>query len=104
MCTHYGDVKGGTALSDQVRHVHGHLLDLRVVELLDVAEVAHIALGEEVDRDTLAAEAAAAADSVNVVLRVEEEERGETLLRGRASRARGLARETAPTSRFVGRS
>ena len=89
---------------DQIGDVHGHLLDLGVVELLDLAERAHVLTGEEVDRDTLAAEAAAAADSVNVVLRVEEEERGETLLRGRASRARGLARETAPTSRFVGRS
>lgn len=29
---------------DEVRHVERHLLDLRVVELLDVLEVAHVAL------------------------------------------------------------
>ena len=69
-------MKEGTALSDEVRHVHRHLLNLDVEELLDVAKVAHIALGEEVDRGTLTAEAATAADSVNVVLRVEEEDKG----------------------------
>ena len=34
---------------DEVRDVHGHLLDLGVVELLDVAQVADVAGGEEVD-------------------------------------------------------
>mmetsp|Transcript_16527 Transcript_16527/g.42337 ORF Transcript_16527/g.42337 Transcript_16527/m.42337 type:complete len:454 (+) Transcript_16527:479-1840(+) len=55
---------------DQVGHVHGHLLDRRVVELLDLAERPHVLAGEEVDRNTLATEAATAADAVDVVLPV----------------------------------
>mmetsp|Transcript_27262 Transcript_27262/g.80176 ORF Transcript_27262/g.80176 Transcript_27262/m.80176 type:complete len:208 (-) Transcript_27262:727-1350(-) len=55
---------------DEVGHVHGHLLDVRVVELLDLAEGAHVLRSHEVDGDTLAAEAARAADAVDVVLAV----------------------------------
>ena len=38
---------------DEVGDVHGHLLNLGVVELLDVAEDAHVVLNDEVDGDTL---------------------------------------------------
>eukprot|EP00953_Heterococcus_sp_UTEX-ZZ885_P025491 13864-Heterococcus_DN1.PRE.3 len=55
---------------DEVRHVHGHLFDLGVVEGLDVAQVAHICLRDEVDGHTLAAKPAAAANPVDVVLSV----------------------------------
>jgi len=55
---------------DQVSDVHGHLLDLRVVELLDVAQEADIVTCEEVDGDSLATEAARAANTVDVVLAV----------------------------------
>ena len=46
---------------DEVSHVHRHLLDLRVVELLDVAQVAHVTGGQEVDGHALAPEAPRAA-------------------------------------------
>ena len=49
---------------DQIGDVHGHLLDLGVVELLDLAERAHVLAREEVDCDALAAKAATAADAV----------------------------------------
>ena len=55
---------------DEVGHVHGHLLDLCVVELLDIAEVADISLGEEVDGYSLPSETAGATDTVDVVLTV----------------------------------
>ena len=58
---------------DQVGDVHGHLLDLSVVELLNVAEVPDVGLGEEVDRYTLAAKTAGATDTVDVVLAVRRE-------------------------------
>ena len=59
--------------SDEVCDVHWHLLDLSVVELLDVSEVAHVAGGKEVDGHTLTAETAGAADAVDVVLAVGRE-------------------------------
>mmetsp|Transcript_70660 Transcript_70660/g.140053 ORF Transcript_70660/g.140053 Transcript_70660/m.140053 type:complete len:208 (-) Transcript_70660:645-1268(-) len=58
---------------NQVRDVHGHLLDLGVVKLLDLTEGAHVLGGEEVDGNSLTAEAAAATDAVDVVLAVGRE-------------------------------
>jgi len=55
---------------DQIGDIHGHLLDLGVVELLNLAERTHVVGREEVDRHALATEAAATADAVNVVLAV----------------------------------
>mmetsp|Transcript_11725 Transcript_11725/g.20926 ORF Transcript_11725/g.20926 Transcript_11725/m.20926 type:complete len:393 (-) Transcript_11725:493-1671(-) len=60
----------GCVLLDEVGHIHGHLFYLGVVELLNVAQVDCVALGEEVDGHALAAEAARAADAVDVVLAV----------------------------------
>ena len=56
--------------SDEVGHVHGHLVDLRRVVLLDVAEDPDVVRLDEVDGDALAAEAARAADAVDVKLAV----------------------------------
>ena len=53
---------------DEVGDIHGHLFNLRVVELLNITKIAHVALREEVDCDALAAEATAASDSVDVIL------------------------------------
>jgi hypothetical protein len=50
--------------------VHGELLNLGVVVLLDLLEQLDVAAGHEVDRNTLAAVAAAATDAVQVVLLV----------------------------------
>ena len=55
---------------DEVGHVHGHLVDLRRVVLLDVAEDPDVVRLDEVDGDALAAEAARAADAVDIQLAV----------------------------------
>ena len=55
---------------DEIGDVHGHLVDLGAVVLLDVAEDANVVVHDEVDGDTLAAEATGAADPVNVELAV----------------------------------
>merc|ERR1712046_149218 len=59
-----------SVLLDEIRHVHGHLLDLCAVELLDLAQSAHVVSREEVDRHTLTTEPASTADAVDVVLAV----------------------------------
>mmetsp|Transcript_3066 Transcript_3066/g.6192 ORF Transcript_3066/g.6192 Transcript_3066/m.6192 type:complete len:431 (+) Transcript_3066:97-1389(+) len=58
---------------DEVRDVHGHLLDLGVVELLDVTEVPDVSLGEEVDSYSLPTETSGTSDTVDVVLTVSGE-------------------------------
>jgi len=55
---------------DEVSNVHGHLLDLGAVELLDLTEHANIVSGDEVDGNTLTTETTTATDTVNVVLTV----------------------------------
>mmetsp|Transcript_47404 Transcript_47404/g.136941 ORF Transcript_47404/g.136941 Transcript_47404/m.136941 type:complete len:469 (-) Transcript_47404:55-1461(-) len=55
---------------DEVGDVHGHLIDLRGVELLDVAEDSDVVVLDEVDGHALPAEAARAADAVDVELSV----------------------------------
>lgn len=57
-------------LLDEVGHVHGHLLDLGAVELLDLTHHTDIVSGDEVDSDTLTAETATTTDTVDVVLTV----------------------------------
>lgn len=57
-------------LLDEVGHVHGHLLDLGAVELLDLTHHADIVSGDEVDSDTLTTETATTTDTVDVVLAV----------------------------------
>eukprot|EP00500_Bicosoecida_sp_ms1_P012720 CAMPEP_0203816648 /NCGR_PEP_ID=MMETSP0115-20131106/17212_1 /ASSEMBLY_ACC=CAM_ASM_000227 /TAXON_ID=33651 /ORGANISM="Bicosoecid sp, Strain ms1" /LENGTH=426 /DNA_ID=CAMNT_0050725555 /DNA_START=37 /DNA_END=1313 /DNA_ORIENTATION=+ len=56
------------ATSHHVGDVHRHLVDLRRVKLLDVAQHAHVLVGHEVDRDALAPEPPAATDAVDVLL------------------------------------
>ena len=51
-------------------NVHGHLLNLGAVELLNLTHHANIVGGDEVNRNTLPAETTATADTVNVVLPV----------------------------------
>ena len=65
-----GDRTGPGRRSDQVLDVHRHLIDLRRVVLLDVAEDPDVVRLDEVDGDALAAEAARAADAVDVQLAV----------------------------------
>mmetsp|Transcript_1012 Transcript_1012/g.2689 ORF Transcript_1012/g.2689 Transcript_1012/m.2689 type:complete len:399 (+) Transcript_1012:376-1572(+) len=60
----------GPAGSDEVGDVHRHLVDLRGVELLDVAQDADVLRLDEVDGDALAAEAAGAPDAVDVQLAI----------------------------------
>ena len=55
---------------DEVSNVHGHLLDLGAVELLDLTEHANIVGGDEVDGNTLTTETTTTTDTVNVVLAV----------------------------------
>lgn len=55
---------------DEVGNVHGHLLDLGAVELLDLTEHANIVGGDEVDSNTLTTETTATTNTVNVVLTV----------------------------------
>mmetsp|Transcript_20996 Transcript_20996/g.42655 ORF Transcript_20996/g.42655 Transcript_20996/m.42655 type:complete len:386 (+) Transcript_20996:219-1376(+) len=56
--------------SDEVGDVHGHLLDLGVVELLDVAHVAHVVARHKVDGNALTTETPRAPNPVDVVLPV----------------------------------
>ena len=51
---------------DEIGHVHGHLLDLGIVELLNLTERTHVLGREEVDRHTLTTEAATTADACSV--------------------------------------
>jgi hypothetical protein len=55
---------------DEVGNVHGHLLNLSAVELLDLSHHADILGGHEVDRNTLPSETTSTTDSVDVVLTV----------------------------------
>mmetsp|Transcript_4825 Transcript_4825/g.14215 ORF Transcript_4825/g.14215 Transcript_4825/m.14215 type:complete len:290 (-) Transcript_4825:429-1298(-) len=55
---------------DEVSDVHGHLVDLRGVVLLDVPEDADVLRLDEVHRHALATEAAGAADAVDVELAI----------------------------------
>ena len=60
--------KGGVVLVvalaglDEVGDVHGHLVDARVVELLDVVQRPLVVVRHEVDGNALAAETATTAD------------------------------------------
>ena len=51
-------------------HVHGHLLNLGAVELLDFAHHADVLGGDEVDGNTLTSETTTTTDAVDVVLTV----------------------------------
>jgi len=55
---------------DEIGHIHGHLLDLGAVKLLNLAHHAHVLGGDEVDRNTLAAETTTTTDAMDVVLAV----------------------------------
>merc|ERR1711988_780850 len=65
---HKGRMRG--LCLDELSDVGGHLLDLGLVVVSDVLEVADVVLGDKVDGDTLATEAARATDAVDVVLDV----------------------------------
>jgi len=62
--------RDGEEKLNQVSNVHGHLLDLGAVELLNLAHHAHIVSGNEVDGNSLTAETTATTDAVDVVLAV----------------------------------
>jgi len=55
---------------DEVGDVHGHLVDLGVVELLDVLQIPLVLFGDKVDGDALTTESTSTTDSVDVVLSV----------------------------------
>lgn len=55
---------------DEVGNVHGHLLNLGAVELLNLTHHADILGGDEVDGNTLSAETTTTTDTVDVVLAV----------------------------------
>jgi len=57
-------------VSDEVSHVHWHLLNLSAVEQLDVAQEPHIGPRHEVDRHAPKTEAAGSTNAVNVVFTV----------------------------------
>lgn len=50
--------------------VHGHLVDLRRVVLLDIAQNTHVVVAQEVDGNALSPEAAGATHAVNVELTI----------------------------------
>merc|ERR1719198_221773 len=55
---------------NHVSNVHGHLLNLRMVILLNVFHRAHIVVGNKVDCDTFSTETTTASYAVQVVLHV----------------------------------
>jgi len=59
-----------TMLLDEISNVHGHLVNLRMVKLLNVFESTDVIGGEEVDGDTLAPETTTTTNAVNVVFAV----------------------------------
>lgn len=59
-----------SASSDELCNIHGHLVDLCAVELLDVPQDLDVIRLDKVDGHTLAPEAAAAPDAVDVQLTV----------------------------------
>merc|ERR1719234_1549646 len=54
----------------QVRNVHGHFVNLGVVEFLDILECPLVVVGDKVDGNSLTAEPSATSDPVDVVLPV----------------------------------
>ena len=62
-------IKTTRALEELIKLL-GHLVDLGLVEPLDVGEVPDSVLSDKIDGHTLAAEASAAADAMDVVLAV----------------------------------
>jgi hypothetical protein len=61
-----------TALNE-IHDVRRHLFYLCVVESLNVSQVPHVSLGDEVNGDSLSAEPSRAADTVDVILSVRGE-------------------------------
>merc|ERR1712113_292130 len=57
-------------LSDEVRNIHGHLIDLGGVELLNVAKNTNVIILDKINRDAFAAEAARASNAVDVELTI----------------------------------
>jgi len=57
-------------LSDEIGHVHGHLVDLRVVELFDITHHTDVLVGDKVDCHTLTTESSTTTDTMNVVLTI----------------------------------
>lgn len=55
---------------DEVSDIRRHLLDLCVVELLNIAQVANVSLGNEVYTDSFSSEAARSPNSVDIVFSV----------------------------------
>ncbi len=51
-------------------NIHGHLFDLRAVELLNLAHHTHIVSGDEVDSHTLSAESSTTTDPMDVILAI----------------------------------
>jgi hypothetical protein len=62
--------RSGEQRLDEVSHVHGHLLDLCAVELLNLAHHADIVSGDEVDGNTLTSETSTTTNAMDVVLTV----------------------------------
>merc|ERR1719341_2146383 len=54
----------------QVRNVHGHFVNLGVVEFLDILECPLVVIGDKVDGNSLTAEPSTTSDPVDVVLPV----------------------------------
>merc|ERR1719410_3325673 len=54
----------------QISHIHGHLFNGSVVELLDISQVADISLGKEIDGDTLTPETTRTTNTVDIVLAI----------------------------------
>lgn len=61
---------GNKAALDEIGNVHGHLLDLSAVELLDFSHHANILGRDEVDGYTLSAETTTTTNAVDIVLPV----------------------------------
>ena len=55
---------------EQVRHIHRHLINLRRIVKLNIAQNAHVFARHEVDRYSFASKATRSANAVNVVLSV----------------------------------
>eukprot|EP00614_Pseudopedinella_elastica_P042084 CAMPEP_0181268642 /NCGR_PEP_ID=MMETSP1097-20121128/5656_1 /TAXON_ID=35684 /ORGANISM="Pseudopedinella elastica, Strain CCMP716" /LENGTH=89 /DNA_ID=CAMNT_0023368377 /DNA_START=24 /DNA_END=289 /DNA_ORIENTATION=+ len=70
VCSSAPPLGSGGCSSNKFRDVHGHLVDLGRVELLNIAQDPDVVVFYKVDGHALAAEAPGAADAVDVQLAV----------------------------------
>lgn len=66
--THTSGKSNEMSVSNQIGHIHGHLVDLCRIILFNIAQDSNVVRFHEVDGDTFASETARTTDSVDIQL------------------------------------